>query len=39
MASQRERVAGYHTAQKERKEKEAEREELKREIKRELKDS
>ena len=39
MASQRERTAGYHTAQKERKEKEAEREELKREIERELKDS
>ena len=39
MASQRERVAGYHAAQQEKKEKESEREELKKEIKRELKDS
>jgi hypothetical protein len=36
MSSQRERVAGYHAAQQERKEKESEREELKRELKREL---
>jgi len=39
MASQRERVAGYHATQKEIRQKQAEREELKREIKRELKDS
>ena len=39
MASQRERVAGYHASQQERKSREAEREELKKEIKRELKDS
>jgi hypothetical protein len=39
MASQRERVAGYHATQKEIRQKQAEREELKREIERELKDS
>ena len=39
MISQRERTAGYHATQQERREKESEREELKGEIKRELKDS
>ena len=39
MSAQRERVAGYHSAQQERKQKEAEREKLKKEIERELVDS
>ena len=39
MSAYKERIAGYHASQQEKKEKESEREELKKEIKRELKDS